>query len=67
MLVLFRLTEQDTEYEIHCVKHVFDEHLVFQFNCTNTIKEQVLEAITVVMDMEEAVSLMLLLPNGCSL
>lgn len=49
-----RLTEEDTEYEVNAIKHVFEEHLVFQFNCTNTIKEQVLEDVTVVMDLAEA-------------
>jgi len=24
-----------------CVRHVLDSHLVLQFNCTNTVKEQV--------------------------
>ena len=36
-----RLTEEDTEYTIFAVKHVYDAHLVIQFNCTNTISEQV--------------------------
>ncbi|KAF5841268.1 hypothetical protein DUNSADRAFT_13722 [Dunaliella salina] len=35
-----RLTEEDTEYNIFCVKHIFEEHVVFQFDCTNTISEQ---------------------------
>ena len=36
-----RLTEEDTEYTIFAVKHVYDAHLVLQFNCTNTVAEQV--------------------------
>eukprot|EP00967_Tisochrysis_lutea_P000311 scaffold427_cov19-Tisochrysis_lutea.AAC.1 len=36
-----RLTEEDTEYNIFCIKHIFEEHVVFQFDCTNTISEQV--------------------------
>ena len=36
-----RLTEEDTEYNVFCIKHVFEEHIVFQFDCTNTISEQV--------------------------
>jgi len=48
-----RMTEEDTEYIIHCVKHIFDEHIVFQFDCTNTIAEQVLENVTVLMDPSE--------------
>lgn len=51
-----RLTEEDTEYVIHAIKHVFPSHLVVQFNCTNTIKEQCLENVTVLMDLAEAVS-----------
>lgn len=50
-----RLTEEDTEYVIHAVKHVYEEHVVVQFDCTNTIKEQVLENVTVVMDLADAV------------
>lgn len=51
-----RLTEEDTEYTIFCVKHVFDSHIVLQFNCTNTINEQVLENVSVAVDLAEAVS-----------
>ena len=50
------LTEEDTEYTIKVVKHVFQSHIVFQFNCMNTIEEQVLENVRVIMDLAEAVS-----------
>lgn len=36
-----QLTEEETEYKVVCVRHVLEGHLVFQFNCTNTVKEQV--------------------------
>jgi Coatomer gamma subunit appendage platform subdomain len=36
-----RVTEEDTEYLITCVKHVFAAHIVLQFNCINTIADQV--------------------------
>ncbi|GAX76799.1 hypothetical protein CEUSTIGMA_g4245.t1 [Chlamydomonas eustigma] len=49
-----RLTEEDTEYSIFAVKHVYDAHVVVQFNCTNTIAEQVLENVTVATDLAEA-------------
>ncbi|WIA28083.1 hypothetical protein OEZ86_010667 [Tetradesmus obliquus] len=49
-----RLTEEDTEYAIHAVKHVFAEHLVLQFDCTNTIAEQRLEDVSVMLDLAEA-------------
>jgi len=47
----FELTESETEYVVNCVKHVFPEHIVFQFNCTNTIAEQLLENLYVKMDI----------------
>lgn len=39
------LTEAEIEYGVSAVKHVYPKHVVFQFNCTNTIKEQVLEQV----------------------
>jgi coatomer protein complex subunit gamma len=39
------LTEAETEYAVNVVKHVFDRHVVFQYNCTNTIPEQLLEHV----------------------
>ncbi|KAM7253442.1 hypothetical protein ACFE04_021596 [Oxalis oulophora] len=48
------LTEAETEYEVNVVKHVFDGHIVFQYNCTNTIPEQLLENVIVVVDASEA-------------
>jgi len=49
-----RLTEEETEYIVTCIKHVFEAHVVFQFNCTNTISEQVLEDVSVTMDLADA-------------
>jgi hypothetical protein len=52
-----RLTEEDTEYVIHAIKHVFSPgHLVIQFDCANTIAEQRLEDVSVDMDVDGAVS-----------
>lgn len=45
------LTESETEYVVNVVKHVFAEHMVFQFNCTNTLQDVVLEKISVKMDV----------------
>ncbi|KAI9506836.1 coatomer subunit gamma [Coemansia spiralis] len=47
------LTEAETEYVVRCIKHVYDGHIVFQFDVTNTIPEQVLEQIEVAMEPEE--------------
>ncbi|KAG8809572.1 coatomer subunit gamma [Serendipita sp. 399] len=43
------LTETDTEYVVTCVKHIFKEHIVFQFNVANTVPESLLENVSVVM------------------
>ncbi|CAN1164303.1 Coatomer subunit gamma [Linum perenne] len=48
------LTEAETEYAVNVVKHIFDGHVVFQYNCTNTIPEQLLEDVSVVVDFSEA-------------
>lgn len=49
------LTESETEYVVHCVKHTFAKHLVFQFNCTNTLNDQLLENVYMIMqpDMDD--------------
>lgn len=46
---LVPLTESETEYFVTCVKHIFREHIVFQFNVTNTLPETVLEGVSVLM------------------
>ena len=40
-------------FQVTCTKHIFNDHVVFQFKCTNTIEEQVLENVSVVMDAIE--------------
>ncbi|XP_024376608.1 coatomer subunit gamma-2 [Physcomitrium patens] len=47
------LTEAETEYAVNVIKHVYSGHIVFQFNCTNTISEQLLENVTVVSECIE--------------
>ncbi|WVQ83025.1 hypothetical protein IAT38_005163 [Cryptococcus sp. DSM 104549] len=42
------LTESETEYVVSAVKHIYKEHVVFQFNVTNTIPDTVLEQVAVV-------------------
>lgn len=39
------LTEAETEYAVNVVKHIYSGHIVFQYNCTNTIPEQQLENV----------------------
>ncbi|GLB35747.1 putative the coatomer is a cytosolic protein complex that binds to dilysine motifs and reversibly associates with Golgi non- clathrin-coated vesicles, which further mediate biosynthetic protein transport from the ER, via the Golgi up to the trans Golgi network [Lyophyllum shimeji] len=44
-----QLTESETEYQVTCVKHIFAEHVVFQFNVSNTLPDTVLENVSVFM------------------
>lgn len=41
------LTEAETEYVVQCVKHTFVNHIVLQFNCTNTLQDQLLDRVYV--------------------
>ncbi|KAF9345864.1 coatomer subunit gamma [Mortierella sp. AD094] len=43
------LTESETEYVVNCVKHVFAQHIIFQFNIKNTLNDSVLEDVNVLM------------------
>ncbi|CAL5407345.1 unnamed protein product [Camellia sinensis] len=47
------LTEAETKYVVNTVQHIFDRHVVFQYNCTNSIPEQLLENVTVVVDASD--------------
>ncbi|KIY69393.1 Coatomer, gamma subunit [Cylindrobasidium torrendii FP15055 ss-10] len=44
-----QLTESETEYQVTCVKHIFKEHIVFQFNVSNTLPDTVLENVVIIM------------------
>jgi coatomer protein complex subunit gamma len=46
------LTEPETEYVVNCIKHTFPNHILFQFNCTNTLNDMLLEKVTVKMEAE---------------
>ncbi|KAF8020540.1 hypothetical protein BT93_G1078 [Corymbia citriodora subsp. variegata] len=48
------LTEAGTEYAVNVVKHIFDSHVVFQYNCNNTIPEVLLENVAVIVDSSDA-------------
>jgi len=45
------LTEMETEIFVRCTKHVFSQHLVLQFDCTNTLQDQLLENVSVSIDL----------------
>ncbi|KAI8907496.1 adaptin N terminal region-domain-containing protein [Powellomyces hirtus] len=43
------LTESETEYVVTAVKHIFTSHVVFQFDCRNTLNDSVLEKLNIVL------------------
>lgn len=47
------LTESETEYVVQCVKHIFQEHIVLQFDCTNTLNDTVLENVHVEFEVKD--------------
>lgn len=59
------LTESETEYVIRCTKHIFTSHLVFQFDCTNTLNDQILENVTVQMEPTEGYEVACCIPAKC--
>lgn len=47
------LTESETEYNVKCVKHTFSEYLILQFDCLNTLSDQLLEDVKVAVEPPE--------------
>lgn len=43
-----QLTEAETEYVVRSIKHTFAGHMVFQFDCTNTLNDQLLQKVAAV-------------------
>ncbi|MEE6502215.1 hypothetical protein FKM82_004445 [Ascaphus truei] len=56
------LTELETEYVIRCTKHTFTGHMVFQFDCTNTLNDQILGTVTVQMEPTEGYEVICYVP-----
>ncbi|GBP24818.1 Coatomer subunit gamma [Eumeta japonica] len=52
------LTEAETEYRVRCVKHVFAKHLVLQFECVNTLSEQLLQNVRVKLEVPAGYNLL---------
>eukprot|EP00957_Ditylum_brightwellii_P074334 5648001-Ditylum_brightwellii.AAC.1 len=44
------LTKAETEYVVSCTKHIFQSHIVLQFSVQNTVDDQRLENVTVLID-----------------
>lgn len=47
------LTESETEYVVSAVKHIFQEHVVIQYDIKNTLDQTVLENVTVLASPSE--------------
>ncbi|KAI8077338.1 adaptin N terminal region-domain-containing protein [Gilbertella persicaria] len=45
--------ENKKKYSIQCIKHTFAKHIVFQFDCLNTLNDQLLEHVEMVMQMDD--------------
>ncbi|XP_063545468.1 coatomer subunit gamma-like [Cydia strobilella] len=43
----FDLTEAETEYRVRLLKHIFARHVILQFECVNTLNDQLLEHVHV--------------------
>ena len=45
------LSEAGTEYEVSCIKHVYASHILLQFSVNNTLEDQLLEEVSVSLDL----------------
>ena len=46
------MTETEAEYYVQCIKHVFELHVVLQFDCSNTLNDQLLERVSIDIELE---------------
>lgn len=47
------LTESETEYVVTCIKHCLPKQMLLQFDCTNTLNDQLLEQVYVQLELPE--------------
>ncbi|KAJ8947739.1 hypothetical protein NQ318_018001 [Aromia moschata] len=52
------LTESETEYFVRCIKHCYTNHMVLQFDCLNTLSDQLLENVRVQLDPGEGYTIL---------
>ncbi|XP_063978649.1 coatomer subunit gamma isoform X2 [Diachasmimorpha longicaudata] len=50
---VIELTESETEYNVKCVKHSLGDYLILQFDCVNTLSDQLLENVFVSVEVPE--------------
>lgn len=56
------LTESETEYVVRCIKHCYIHHMVLQFDCLNTLSDQLLENVRVQLDPSEGYTILKEIP-----
>lgn len=59
---VLELTESETEITVQCSKYVFLEHVVFQFDCINTLPDQIVEDLDVFIESPENFQLVKTIP-----
>ena len=47
------LSEEESEYNVQCVKHTFSDCLVLQFDVRNTVSDQVLREVKMELEFED--------------
>ncbi|KAH8356116.1 hypothetical protein KR200_012191 [Drosophila serrata] len=57
-----QLTESETEYTVQCIKHIFGQHVVFQFDCLNTLSDQFLENVRVELTLPDGFTARAVIP-----
>ena len=55
-------SESETEYNVRCIKHIFPAHVVLQFDCTNTLDDQLLEGVQATLELPDGYEQEAMLP-----
>ena len=61
-----RLTESKAEYTVTAIKHMFTGYVVLQFDCTNTLPDQILGNVQVDLKVADGGWVLAQLLTGCS-
>ncbi|XP_068621778.1 coatomer subunit gamma-2-like [Battus philenor] len=56
------LTEAETEYTVRLYKHIFGRHVVLQFECVNTLNDQLLEQVHVKLEAPPEFNILSIIP-----
>lgn len=49
---IIELTEKETEFVVSAIKHIFENHIVIQYNIENTLEDIILENVNVVTSID---------------